>query len=126
MLRRAGLFGAAFAAAATLPAAARAAASESNDEQEFVYLVGDHHVHTQYSHDAKYTLAQAARRGAQHGLDWMVCTEHSNLGHDTTGAALEHADILNARAENPRTRPWPSPRSAGSPRRKPPATSTTP
>ncbi|MDI6103978.1 methyl-accepting chemotaxis protein [Actinoplanes sp. NEAU-A12] len=107
MLRRAGLFGAAFAATAALPAASPAAAattagSPPGDGPDLVYLVGDHHVHTQYSHDAKYTLAQAARRGAQYGLDWMVCTEHSNVGHDTTGAALEHADIVAARAENPR------------------------
>ena len=32
----------------------------------------------------------------------MVCTEHSNLGHDRFGAELEHTDILAARAENPR------------------------
>ena len=86
ILRRAGLFGAAFAATTALPATAPAAATPAADDPELVYLVGDHHVHTQYSHDAKYTLAQAARRGAQYGLDWMVCTEHSNVGHDTIGA----------------------------------------
>ncbi|MBL7253137.1 PHP domain-containing protein [Paractinoplanes lichenicola] len=104
ILKRAGLFGAAFATASALPGAAPAAAGGSRpaDDPELVYLVGDHHVHTQYSHDAKYTLNQAARRGAQFGLDWMVCTEHSNLGHDAIGAALEHADIVAARAENPR------------------------
>jgi len=100
MLRRAGLFGAGFAAAAALPAEA-AMASPANDP-ELVYLVGDHHVHTVYSHDAKYTVSQAARRAAQFGLDWMVCTEHSNFGHDHLGAALEHADVLAARVENPR------------------------
>ena len=100
ILQRAGLFGAAFAVAGA--DAAPAAAGPADDDPEFVYLVGDHHVHTQYSHDAKYTLGQAARRGAQFGLDWMVGTEHSNFGHDNFGAALEHTDILAARAENPR------------------------
>lgn len=100
VLRTAGLFGAAFTLAQAEPAAAATAASDH--DPELVYLVGDHHVHTQYSHDAKYTLAQAARRGAQFGLDWMVSTEHSNVGHDTLGAAAEHADIRLARAENPR------------------------
>ena len=102
ILRQAGLFGAAFMATTALPGAAPATASPAADDAELVYLVGDHHVHTQYSHDAKYTVAQAARRGAQYGLDWMVCTEHSNAGHDTAGATLQHADIVAARAENPR------------------------
>lgn len=101
LIRRAGLFGAGFAAAATVAPAA-ASASRAESAPDLVYLVGDHHVHTQYSHDAKYTVAQAAARGAQFGLDWMVCTEHSNVGHDTLGATAERADILEARAENPR------------------------
>jgi len=105
MLRRAGLFGAGFAAAAALgpaEAAAAAPAAGQASDPDLVYLVGDHHVHTVYSHDAKYTVAQTARRAAQYGLDWMVCTEHSNVGHDRFGAELEHTDILAARAENPR------------------------
>lgn len=32
----------------------------------------------------------------------MVFTEHSNFGHAQYGAALEHREILRARAENPR------------------------
>jgi hypothetical protein len=42
-------------------------------------------------------------RAAQFGLDWMVFTEHSNFGHANAGGALaEHAEVLKARAENPR------------------------
>lgn len=87
ILKRARLFSAAFASGAGLPGTAPAAAAPAGDDPELVYLVGDHHVHTQYSHDAKYTLAQVARRGAQYGLDWMVCTEHRTVGRDTVGAA---------------------------------------
>ena len=32
----------------------------------------------------------------------MVFNEHSNFGHASYGAKLEHAEILKARAENPR------------------------
>lgn len=104
ILKRAGLFGAAFAATTALPAAAPAQAHDEHQEHdpELVYLVGDHHVHTQFSHDAKYTLSQAAGRGAQFGLDWMVLTEHSNIGHRDLGAENEHAEIRKARSENPR------------------------
>ncbi|MFJ8046734.1 PHP domain-containing protein [Streptomyces luteogriseus] len=106
LLRRAGLFGAAFAlgSAATNRAPALAAGDRrpGGEDPHLAYLVGDHHIHSVYSHDAKYTFSQLAAAGAKYGLDWMVFTEHSNFGHADHGAALEHEEILKARAENPR------------------------
>ncbi|MFD5232665.1 PHP domain-containing protein [Streptomyces qaidamensis] len=103
LLRRAGLFGAAFALGSS---AARARAADGlrpgGEDPRLAYLVGDHHIHSVYSHDAKYTFSQLAAAGAKYGLDWMVFTEHSNFGHADFGAALEHREILDARAENPR------------------------
>ena len=71
-------------------------------DPQLAWLVGDHHVHSRYSHDAKYDFDQLARKGARFGLDWMVFTEHSNHGHAEKGAAAEHAEIIAARARNPR------------------------
>ncbi|MFJ8629955.1 PHP domain-containing protein [Streptomyces sp. NPDC093568] len=104
LLRRAGLFGAAFAlGGAAVPTAASAADRRlGGEDPRLAYLVGDHHIHTVYSHDAKYTFSQLAAAGAEYGLDWMVFTEHSNFGHAKYGAPLEHQEILKARAENPR------------------------
>ncbi|MFF5576470.1 PHP domain-containing protein [Streptomyces luteogriseus] len=106
LLRRAGLFGAAFtlgsAAANRTPALAADDRHPGGEDPRLVYLVGDHHIHSVYSHDAKYTFSQLAAAGAEYGLDWMVFTEHSNFGHADFGAALEHKEILKARAENPR------------------------
>ncbi|WDF42810.1 PHP domain-containing protein [Streptomyces sp. T12] len=110
LLRRAGLFGAAFAlGSAAVPATASAAPVAApadrrlgGDDPRLAYLVGDHHIHSVYSHDAKYTFSQLAAAGAKYGLDWMVFTEHSNFGHAKYGAPLEHEEILKARAENPR------------------------
>ncbi|GGZ38875.1 PHP domain-containing protein [Streptomyces poonensis] len=104
LLRRVGLFGAAFAAGSLAVPSVAAAGSRrpGGEDPRLAYLVGDHHVHTVYSHDAKYTFSQLARAGAEYGLDWMVFTEHSNAGHAAHGARLERAEILRARAENPR------------------------
>ncbi|KOV61976.1 PHP domain-containing protein [Streptomyces sp. MMG1121] len=103
LLCRAGLFGAAFALG---PAAAPALAADGRrlggHDPRLAYLVGDHHVHSVYSHDAKYTFSQQATAAARYGLDWMVFNEHSNFGHAYYGAAMEHREILRARAENPR------------------------
>ncbi|WP_069760503.1 PHP domain-containing protein [Streptomyces sp. LUP47B] len=104
LLRRAGLFGAAFAlgSAATPAFASSEKRGFGGDDPRLAYLVGDHHVHSVYSHDAKYTFSQQAQAAARYGLDWMVFNEHSNFGHAYYGAELEHAEIVKARAENPR------------------------
>ncbi|ANP50696.1 hypothetical protein J2Z21_004458 [Streptomyces griseochromogenes] len=103
LLRRAGLFGVAFAlGGAATPAVAATGRGFDGDDPCLAYLVGDHHVHSVYSHDAKYTFSQQARAAAGYGLDWMVFNEHSNFGHARYGAHLEHQEILKARAENPR------------------------
>ncbi|MDX2933385.1 PHP domain-containing protein [Streptomyces ipomoeae] len=104
LLRGAGLFGAAFAmgSLATPASATSPSRRYGGEDPRLAYLVGDHHIHTVYSHDAKYTFSQLAAAGAEYGLDWMVFTEHSNFGHADFGAALEHEEILRARAENPR------------------------
>ncbi|WP_031107992.1 histidinol-phosphatase [Streptomyces sp. NRRL S-146] len=104
LLRRAGLFGAAFAlgSAATPAFASAEKRGFGGEDPRLAYLVGDHHVHSVYSHDAKYTFSQLARAGAEYGLDWMVFNEHSNFGHAYYGAELEHAEIVKARARNPR------------------------
>lgn len=102
LLRRAGLFGAALAAGPLAAPAAARGRGLGGDDPRLAYLVGDHHVHSVYSHDAKYTFSQLARAGARYGLDWMVFNEHSNFGHAAFGARSEHQEILRARAENPR------------------------
>lgn len=115
LIRGAGLLGAGFAAAAAAgvvdgPEAGASTAGVTSDagagteygDPELVYLVGDHHVHSRYSHDAKYDFSQLAQRGAQFGLDWMAFTEHSNFGHADKGAQAENTEVVKARAENPR------------------------
>lgn len=102
LIRGAGLLGAGFAAAGLAAGEASATTGTSYGDPELVYLVGDHHVHSRYSHDAKYDFTQLAQRGAQFGLDWMAFTEHSNFGHADKGAQAENAEVLKARAENPR------------------------
>ncbi|MFJ8603966.1 histidinol-phosphatase [Streptomyces shenzhenensis] len=104
LLRRAGLFGAALALG---PAAAPAVAGPrqrglGGEDPRLAYLVGDHHVHSVYSHDAKYTFSQVATAAAEYGVDWLVFNEHANFGHARYGARLEHQEIRRARAAHPR------------------------
>lgn len=103
MLRRAGLLGAGLAAAGVLggPASGTAAAqapTRGGKRKGFLWLAGDHHIHTQYSNDGKYRVADQVRQGAKHGLDWMVITDHGNVTHAKIGVEKVNPDIKEARA----------------------------
>ncbi|CAL9383448.1 hypothetical protein SUDANB6_01109 [Streptomyces sp. enrichment culture] len=100
LLRRAGLLGAGLAAGSVLgqaaPAAAAAAGSRRN--KGFLWLAGDHHIHTQYSSDGKYRVVDQVRQGARHGMDWLVITDHGSATHARIGVEKVNPDIREARA----------------------------
>jgi len=101
MLRTAGIalaagglsaaFGGAGAAMAGVPAARPAG------DPELTWLVGDHHVHTQFSHDAKYRMAQQLDAAQHYGVDWLAFTEHSNFAHADRGLPTARAQIQQER-----------------------------
>ncbi|MET9522262.1 PHP domain-containing protein [Streptomyces coeruleorubidus] len=103
LLRRAGLLGAGLAAGSVLapaaPAAASSAAASSTGRRRdgFLWLAGDHHIHTQYSNDGKYRVVDQVRQGARHGMDWLVVTDHGNATHARIGVEKVNPDIREAR-----------------------------
>ncbi|WP_055492183.1 PHP domain-containing protein [Streptomyces sp. TP-A0356] len=106
MLRRTGLLGAGLAAGSVLGGTARATAAEpahgdSRDEHSdgYLWLAGDHHIHTQYSSDAKYRVIDHVRQANAHGLDWMVITDHGSETHAKIGVEKVNPDIVAAREQ---------------------------
>ncbi|MDX3859802.1 PHP domain-containing protein [Streptomyces europaeiscabiei] len=101
LLRRAGLLGAGLTAASVLGQAAATApayaAPDSRRRKGFLWLAGDHHIHTQYSNDGKYRVVDQVRQGARHGMDWMVITDHGNATHAKIGVEKVNPDIKEAR-----------------------------
>nr|WSY54329.1 PHP domain-containing protein [Streptomyces sp. NBC_00886] len=105
MLRRTGLLGAGLAAGGVLAGAGEAAASvqqqvsqKSQDGRSgYLWLAGDHHIHTQYSSDAKYRVIDHVRQANAHGLDWMVITDHGSVAHAKIGVEKVNPDIVAAR-----------------------------
>ncbi|MBM9504302.1 PHP domain-containing protein [Actinacidiphila acididurans] len=107
MLRRTGLLGAGLAAGSVLPIAGQAAADERREagprsagngrSAGFLWLAGDHHIHTQYSSDAKYRVIDHVRQANAHGLDWMVITDHGSEQHAKIGVEKVNPDIVAAR-----------------------------
>ncbi|MGV9455118.1 PHP domain-containing protein [Streptomyces sp. NPDC003635] len=101
LLRRAGLLGAGLAAGSVLasPAtpAAAAAAPAGRRTNGFLWLAGDHHIHTQYSSDGKYRVVDQVRQGAKHGMDWLVITDHGSVTHAKIGVDKVNPDIVDAR-----------------------------
>ncbi|MFF9804667.1 PHP domain-containing protein [Streptomyces coeruleorubidus] len=98
LLRRAGLLGAGLAAGSVLAPATPAAASSTGRRRDgFLWLAGDHHIHTQYSNDGKYRVVDQVRQGARHGMDWLVITDHGNATHARIGVEKVNPDIREAR-----------------------------
>ncbi|MGI5509304.1 PHP domain-containing protein [Streptomyces sp. CA-106131] len=102
MLRRTGLLGAGLAAGSVLAGAGQAAAHGSSAQHsgrsgEYLWLAGDHHIHTQYSSDAKYRVIDHVRQANAHGLDWMVITDHGSEAHAKIGVEKVNPDIVAAR-----------------------------
>lgn len=93
--------GAALVAAGGLGAAGLAqpaAAAPARRPGKLTWLVGDHHVHTQYSHDAKYKVNQQLDAAQRHGVDWLVFTEHSNTGHRKQGIYDQYEELQRERS----------------------------
>ncbi|MEU0971285.1 PHP domain-containing protein [Streptomyces sp. NPDC005917] len=103
MLRRTGLLGAGLAAGSVLAGAGQAAAASSSLSQSggrtggYLWLAGDHHIHTQYSSDAKYRVIDHVRQANANGLDWMVITDHGSETHAKIGVEKVNPDIVAAR-----------------------------
>lgn len=108
-LRGAGLAGAGGIAALTAPTAAQADKGKGAGKPEkpgppkgpgtdgFVWLVGDHHLHSQYSNDAMYRIEDQARRAVAGGLDWIVITDHGNEPFAAHSIEPQREDMLAAR-----------------------------
>ncbi|MGW3506145.1 PHP domain-containing protein [Streptomyces sp. NPDC000994] len=113
MLRRTGLLGAGLAAGSVLAGAGQAAASQGQDQGQnqsrqsaessrsggYLWLAGDHHIHTQYSSDGKYRVVDHVRQANAHGLDWMVITDHGSEQHAKIGVEKVNPDIVAARGQ---------------------------
>lgn len=105
MFRRAGLLGAGLTAAGVLGTQGRAAAESggsggSNGREPkdgFLWLAGDHHIHTQYSGDAVYRVIDQVQHASAFGLDWMVITDHGSVAHAKIGVEKVNPDIVAAR-----------------------------
>lgn len=91
----AGALSAVVGATGTSSAAASVAMRPPVGDPQLAWLVGDHHVHTQFSHDAKYRVTQQLDAAQRYGVDWLAFTEHSNFAHAERGlpAAREQLQL---------------------------------
>ncbi|MFF5796649.1 PHP domain-containing protein [Streptomyces albogriseolus] len=102
LLRRTGLLGAGLAAGTVLTGSTAAADARGGDSRTprggYLWLAGDHHIHTHYSSDGKYRVVDQVRQGARHGMDWLVITDHGSATHARIGVEKVNPDIKQARA----------------------------
>ncbi|MCO5997325.1 PHP domain-containing protein [Actinoallomurus rhizosphaericola] len=109
LLRGAGVLGAgaaattvlgSSAAAAATPASATQVASSSHQPRGgYLWLAGDHHIHTRYSSDGMYRVIDHVRHANAFGLDWMVITDHGSVQHAKIGVEKVNPDIVAARSQ---------------------------
>jgi hypothetical protein len=113
-LRRAGLLGAAAAAGGALASTGVAHAGDDHEHDfdgwdrhghnrptfnNYKWLAGDHHIHTQYSSDAMYRPGDHVKHAAAYGLDWMVITDHGTVQHAKIGVEKVNPQIRQARED---------------------------
>nr|BFE65661.1 PHP domain-containing protein [Dactylosporangium thailandense] len=113
-LRRAGLLGAAAAAGGALANAGVAHAHGDDDHNHdfdgwdrhghsrpsnnnYKWLAGDHHIHTQFSSDGMYRVDDHVKHASAFGLDWMVITDHGTVQHSKIGVDKVNPLIRGAR-----------------------------
>lgn len=65
------------------------------------WLAGDHHIHTQYSSDGRYRVADQVGHATEYGLDWLVITDHGRVAHEKVSINRTFADVAAARAAHP-------------------------
>jgi hypothetical protein len=97
--RRGFLIGTGLAGVGAVLGGAPAVAENSRQEGRdgYLWLAGDHHIHTQYSNDAMYPVATQVQRAAASGLSWMTITDHGNVPFATYSVPPLVADIAAAR-----------------------------
>ena len=99
-LRSAGLLGA--GATATVLGAGHsaelaAAAERGRGGDRYVWLAGDHHIHTQFSPDGQYRVIDHVQHANAFGLGWMVITDHGSNQHAKIGVERVNPEIVAAR-----------------------------
>ncbi len=93
---------AALAGGLTLAGAGPAAAAEPepvNPYSPLRFFAGDHHIHTRYSGDAQYDVAQQAAKSREFGLDWIVITDHGGVAHQKFSVDLITPKIEESRRQ---------------------------
>lgn len=112
LLRGVGLLGAGAVAAGALAVPDAADAHDSaplgrswhhGRSNGYLWLAGDHHIHTQYSGDGMYRVIDHVRHANAYGLDWMVITDHGGAQHAKIGVERVNPQIVAARDEVPDT-----------------------
>lgn len=107
LLQSAGLAGASAVTAGLVGVGGAAtAAAETRSAQRppqggYRWLVGDHHIHTQYSPDGIYRVEDQVKHADAFGLDWLVITDHGGAQHARIGVEKVNPDIRRSRAAHP-------------------------
>ncbi|MWJ13868.1 PHP domain-containing protein [Clavibacter michiganensis] len=86
LLQTGAVVGAGAAIAALGPAPAARAAGAPAKVGGYLWLEGDHHVHTLFSNDGKYRVRDHIRQAVANGVQWIVLTDHGNTAHSTKGS----------------------------------------
>ena len=66
-----------------------------------LWLAGDHHIHTRYSSDGRYEIAEQVAGAARSGLDFCVITDHGGPLHDKVLLQRAYPELVAARKAHP-------------------------